>query len=66
LRLSADAISSRTKSSGLSSLSRPSASAAVSQSRPMTATSASTEATDVSMRSTKSTPGSIVSTSMKT
>ena len=64
--LSAVPTSRRTKSLGSSSRRSPSRFFAFSQPRPTTTSSASAAPTAELMRSTKSTPGSSVSTSMKT
>jgi hypothetical protein len=58
-RSRAEESSSRTKSAGSSRRRSPSGFSAVSHSSPITATSTEHEATAVSIRSTKSTPGSM-------
>jgi hypothetical protein len=65
-RVNAASISNRTKSSGLSRRRRPCSSVIVSQSTPISASSTSHDATAVVITSTKSSPGWIESTSLKT
>ena len=66
LRVKAASISTRTKSSGLSSRRRPSSSVIEIHSGPISASKTSQDATALVMTSTKSSPSSMESTSLKT
>ena len=66
LRVKAASISSRTKSTGSSRRRRPSSSVIVSHCSPISASSTSQDPTALVITSTKSSPNSIESTSLKT